>query len=122
MDKAFQILKKLFVGINPRFLFKSYIIAGIIFYFICTNSNEIGYNSFEVLYSFLCFLIFPFSHIVWNDLISTLFGNTLFVLHPAIMIILALIKYLILYVGAVLIAPIGIIYILINQKYHSKKV
>ncbi len=117
MNKFLNIVKNLFLGMKPGFILKSYIFAGIIFYFTVIKANQPFLMS---VYLFLCLLVFPFANLIWNDLAITLFGNTFLIMNPILMFSFKLIKYLFLYAFALFIAPLGIIYIIFNQKILSK--
>lgn len=125
MNQVLKLVKKIILGMNPSFIFKSYIISGILFYFFIIRgmslSTHFRFNDFIMIIWFLCStLVFPLCNVVWNDLMITLFNGFIVVLPLPFMLLWKLFKYVVLWMVAPFVAPIGILYILLNQKIFEK--
>lgn len=125
MNRILTLIKKLILGMNPGFIFKSYIFSGILFYFFIIKgmggSTHFGLNDFIMVIWFLfATIVFPLCNVVWNDLMVTLFNGFIIVLPLPLMLLWKVFKYVILWMVAPFVAPIGIIYILLNQKLLEK--
>jgi hypothetical protein len=66
-------------------------------------------------------ILFPFATVVWDDLISLMTGGMVFILPLPIMLIWKVVKIALLYMFTIVIAPIGIIYILLSNKLRNRE-
>lgn len=109
-----MFVKKIFDGIDRQYLIRSYVfsLAFTIFLFVIADLYFT-----MVFFLILNLILYPFSSVVWDDLIVFLTGgNMMFILPIPFMIAWKFIKFFILYIFALIIGPIGIIYILINNR------
>lgn len=125
MNRFLVLVKKLILGMNSGFIFKSYIISGILFYFFIIKgafcSPHFGSTEFIMtIWCLIATIVFPLCNVVWNDLMFTLFNGYIFAFALPIMLLWKLFKYIMLWIVAPFVAPIGIIYILLNQKRFEK--
>lgn len=125
MNKILMFIKRLFLAIDSTFIFKSYVFSGILFYFIgikgMLGSMNFGFGDvITIIWLLVATIVFPLCNVVWNDLISALFGGFIVILPLPIMAFWKFFKYLMLWFVAPIVAPIGIIYILLNQKLFEK--
>ena len=125
MNRFLVLVKKLILGMNPGFIFKSYIISGILFYFIAIqgirSSMHFGVGELiTILWLLVATIVFPLCNVVWNDLMFTLFNGFIVALPLPVMLLWKFVKYVMLWAVAPFVAPIGIIYILLNQKLSEK--
>jgi len=125
-----KLIQRIFAGVNKSYLFKSYVISFIIggfFLYSGSFSDIVG-----VVWVIISTILFPFATIVWDDFINTMMNGYSFSFSIILMIIWKIAKVFILYIFAILIAPIGIIYILIatrknfilnseNDYYHKQQ-
>lgn len=112
---SMSVIKDLFLEFNMAFLIKSYIIGCILFYFSYIKSE-----TFELPLALINLILFPFANLVWNGIYNTLFGGVRFVINIFVLIILVIVKYIFIYTSAVLIAPIGIIYLYFCSKNRKQ--
>lgn len=125
MNRFLLLVKKLILGMNPGFIFKSYIISGILFYFfgikgmLSTMHFEVS-AVISIIWLLVATIVFPLCNVVWNDLMFTLFNGFIVALPLPVMLLWKFFKYVMLWAVAPFVAPIGIIYILLNQKLFEK--
>lgn len=110
-----MFVKQLFAGVDRQYLVKSYIFGMIITALALSIADSMG----KVIFCIVSFILFPFATIVWDDLMSTLMGGTVLILPLPIMIVWKMFKILMLYVFTILIAPLGMIYILYMNRAQS---
>ncbi|TES48501.1 hypothetical protein [Shouchella lehensis] len=72
------------------------------------------------LFFLLNFFLFPFATVVWDDLIDLLLSGNQLLLPLLFVIPWKMFKMIILYMFAIVIAPIGLIYIYISNGYYKK--
>jgi hypothetical protein len=91
-----------------------------VFSVICTIlfwQTQAGNHSLGILlFCGASLILFPFATVVWDDLISLMTGGMVFILPLPIMLIWKVIKIGLLYTFSIIIAPIGITYILLANK------
>lgn len=113
------IFKRLFSGVQKEYLYKSYLISFLITALILICQVQSGFQEMSfIIWVWILgsFVLFPFSAIVWDDLINLLTNGTIFVLPGWLMVIWKLFKVMMLYTFSFVVAPFGIIYILIKNK------
>ncbi|MDF2536476.1 MAG: hypothetical protein K0R18_2638 [Bacillales bacterium] len=108
-------VKSIFKEVEPSYLIKSYIIAAIIFFVFKSANLGIG----PTIYTFICALLFPFSAIVWDSFAGLMMGNNMLILPIPVVLIWKFIKFLVLFMFAVFIAPIGVLYLAIRANSHQ---
>ena len=114
-------LKKLFGGLDTKFLIKHYVIS-IICCIILINgwSAKGGFGVLLGLVIAINTILFPFSIIFWDvfleKIITLVFGDSTFILPIYGVLIYKILKILILYTCTFLVAPLGIIYVIIKNK------
>lgn len=119
MESVTQFIRKIFSGVDTAYLIKSYFVS-FVFLAVCLwamNGQEAGLYMYT--YVFVSFLLFPFSSILWDDLINTIMDGNTFILPIYFFVVWKIIKVTILYGFAVFIAPIGLIYVYVSNGFHK---
>lgn len=114
-----NFLRKMYSGVDTRYLIKSYFFS-IIILILLFSSADSHTSLFAYIYVVICGLLFPFATIVWDDFIGTIMGNTILILPLPFMLMWKIFKILILFIFTPIIAPIGFIYIYIGNGYHKR--
>lgn len=108
-------------GIDRRYLIKSYIFGALIFsMFLYVLMLTGDFHFIVFLFFLLNFFLFPFATVVWDDLIDLLLSGNQLLLPLLFVIPWKMFKMIILYMFAIVIAPIGLIYIYISNGYYKK--
>ncbi|WP_066229025.1 hypothetical protein [Metabacillus fastidiosus] len=115
-----MFLTKLFNGIDRGYLIKSYIVA-VIFTYLLWQTQEGNHSLTLIIFCGVNLILFPFASVVWDDLISLMTGGMVVILPLPFLIIWKLIKIFLLYTFTIIIAPIGIIYILLANRLRNKE-
>ncbi|MCJ8342837.1 MAG: hypothetical protein MJH09_08330 [Cetobacterium sp.] len=117
MENIKKIIKEILTSIDKTFLFRQYFFA-IVFFFIMSS---MGINSF---YGYIVLIIntilYPFAVLTFDSAISFIMDNQVFILPVFLMIFVKILKFCLIYVFTILIAPISIIYILIRNRIPNK--
>lgn len=127
-----NLIKRSFISLHPAFLIKSYIIATVLFTFFTWSffidfPTNIEYTPLVIMG--LDFLLFPFAYLVYNDLRASLFSNEsktsffgsglLLVIYLIIKFFITLLLYGLLFGFSIIIGPIGLIYLNIQNNKIS---
>lgn len=110
-----NVIKNIFTQLEPSYLIKSYIISFVISYmcfFYVFADADLAMKVIVIIN----LILFPFSAIVYDSLIDLFFNGMVIILPIPIMVFYKLMKVVLLYSFAILIAPFGIIYLLIRPK------
>jgi len=115
-------IRNLFKSVDTRYLVKSYaisIVVGIIF--ILAYIERPGPASFyeHPFYIVICMVLFPFSALVWDELIDLFMSGNTLILPLVPLIVWKTLKILYLFILSVIIAPIGILYIVFSNRKAS---
>jgi hypothetical protein len=113
-----QGFKNLLNGIDRGFLVRSYFFSAILwlFFFIGFSDMPGGGTGMQV-YATICAILFPFADVLWNDLTHFLTGGGLNLFWSIKgFFIWKIVKLVLLFTFAPLIAPIGMIYIAWGNK------
>lgn len=108
-------IRNIFGQFNLSYLIKSYIISAIMTY-VCWNHVFVDNPSFPKFLLIINLLLFPFATIIYDTIVDLLSGGTVFILPIPILIFYKLFKILFLYMFAILLAPIGIIFLYIRSR------
>lgn len=110
-ETFFKFIFNSFKKIRTGFLIKSYVFSSIIFY-ICLITSISGFTQF---YCTLCWLVYPFGDVVWNDFIIKATDGRGDDIDAAanewVFLIKKCIKLGLLFFFAPIIAPVGLIYL-----------
>ncbi|AIC94443.1 hypothetical protein [Shouchella lehensis] len=121
MNTIFNFAKKMINGMDRRYLIKSYIFGALIFsMFLYVLMLTGDFHFIVFLFFLLNFFLFPFATVVWDDLIDLLLSGNQLLLPILFVIPWKMFKMIILYMFAIVIAPIGLIYIYISNGYYKK--
>jgi hypothetical protein len=116
-----KFLTVIFHGIDRTFLVRSYLISicmTVIIIYLLTHGTRM--TTFAFLWMGLNMVLYPFSDVVWTDGINFLFGNNIFLyqVSPVWIVVWKLIKVFLLYMLAVFIAPVGLIYVYLANRHY----
>ncbi|SMP57373.1 hypothetical protein [Anoxynatronum buryatiense] len=92
---------------------KNYIIAIVLSFLVFSG----GVDVLTMLFVIVSAALFPFSALVWDELMNLMMGGNFIILPLPIMLVWKLFKLLLLFLFAFIIAPVGIAYIAIRNKY-----
>ncbi|PAE96719.1 hypothetical protein CHH70_01030 [Shouchella clausii] len=115
-----MFLARLFNGIDRQYLVKSYIISIVctfLFWQIQDGNQSLGL----IIFCGINLVLFPFATVVWDDFISLMTGGISIELPLLIFLMWKVFKIAILYVFTIIIAPLGIIYVLIANKLGNRQ-
>ncbi len=115
-----NFIQKLFSGVNPQYLFKSYFFSAVLSITFLYISLQSVTPVFMYLYLIFCGFLFPFASIVWDDFISTIMGDHIIMLPLPFMLLWKVVKIFALYFFTPLIAPVGILYIYFANGFHKR--
>lgn len=106
-------VKSIINGVDRRYLVKNYIIAIVLSFLVFSG----GVDVLTMLFVIVSAALFPFSALVWDELMNLMMGGNFIILPLPIMLVWKLFKLLLLFLFAFIIAPVGIAYIAIRNKY-----
>lgn len=115
-----KFIKSLFASIQPAFIIKSYLVSAVVVALMI--ASPIG-DTATTVWVIACAILFPFANVVVNDLKAVLFsGGGVGLYLPAILFIAIKIGVTVgVFAATPIIAPIGIIYLLIRGRMGTKK-
>lgn len=117
MENVKKIIKEIFSSVDRTFLFRQYFFA-IVFFLIMMFGN---FPSFSVLILLIInTILYPFARITFDSAFSFLIGNQIFILPIFLMFFIKIVKFILIYLFAIFIAPISIIYILMRNRIPNK--
>lgn len=108
-------LRRIFSGVQPSYLIRSYLI-GLIFFALMfgmalsaetKNGMPIGLIAFATIST----LLFPFAKLVWDELRDLAFGNNVFFMNAIFLFMLKWFVNGFLWACAIFVAPVGILYL-----------
>jgi len=108
-----QFLRRIFGSVDRAYLIRAYIISFAIFAFYAAIFSRGTHTIYPSAWAFLIVntILFPFSKLVWDEIMSLLLGRNMFIL-PAIFLMFAkLIINVALWAGAIFVAPLGILWL-----------
>lgn len=119
MDKIKSIIGEL----DSDYLRRNYIIGGswgaFFILSLVSSSEDNMFTLAAVLYFSLCIYLFPFAAYVWDGIVNVVLGDTVIFLPLLIMLMWKTTKVGMLFTFAVFVAPLGIVYLLFQQKKRS---
>ncbi len=110
-----NFLRRIFGGVQPSYIVRSYLI-GLIFFALIVgmalsaetkNGTPIGLIVFAVLNT----LLFPFAKLIWDELRNLAFGNNVIFMNAIFLFMLKWFVNAMLWAFAIFVAPIGILYL-----------
>lgn len=110
-----SFFRRIFGGVQPSFLVRSYLI-GLIF-FVVAISMPLGAepkNSAHIvliMYAALSTVLFPFAKLSWDELRDLVFGNNVIFMNAVSLLMLKWTVNILLWASAIFIAPVGILYL-----------
>lgn len=110
-----DFVSRIFGAINPRFLARSYLLGAAIFALVTWLSlqadGDLGRALPAILLGVVSTLLFPFAKLVWNSARDFIMGDNLVVMNALVVFAAKFAVNLVLWMFAVLVAPIGVIYL-----------
>lgn len=106
-------LRRIFGSVDRAYLIRAYIISFAIFAFCAAIFSRDTHQThpFEWVFFIVNTILFPFSKLVWDEIMALLLGRNMFFL-PAIFLMLAkLMINIFLWGGAIFVAPLGILWL-----------
>lgn len=108
-----QFLRRIFGSVDRAYLTRAYIIGIAIFALYAFGLSRGAQPAPLAIWLVLAVdtLLFPFSKLVWDEVMALLLGRNMFIL-PAMFLMLAkLVINVALWAGAIFVAPLGILWL-----------
>lgn len=122
-----NFVKNIFVAVSPRYLIRAYVISfAMLAIWLFANNAAVQGSSKVFWYSYLLLslILFPFAKLVWDEIRDTLVGNnsiTYFGLWAiGVNYILKLMVNFALWAFSIFIAPLGILYLWLQNRKASE--
>lgn len=120
--KAFT--KRIFGAVEPRYLTRAYLISAAlliyaIWYFATQANLQPHQKGIMFAYAVLSAILFPFAKLVWDEIRNTIMGSTVMFYDgwTALMgFVLKIIVNVLIWFCAILIAPLGILYLWVRTR------
>ncbi|BCH67931.1 MULTISPECIES: hypothetical protein [Rhizobium/Agrobacterium group] len=110
-----KFLQRIFSGVRPIYLIRSYLISlfffGLMLSTVLNAETKTSTPIGTIVFSTSSAVLFPFAKLVWDELRDLAFGNNIIFMNAVFLLILKLFVNVLLWGGAVFIAPIGILYL-----------
>lgn len=110
-----KALRTTFGQFDLSYLIKTYIFSIVLAYFFWNYVFVDGAISVKI-FIIVNMILFPFATIIYDSLIELLFGGHVLVLPIIILILYKFIKLFFLYMTAIILAPIGFLFLYIRSK------
>jgi len=110
-----NFIRRIFSGVQPTYLIRSYLI-GLIFFALIVgmalsaetkSGTPVGLLAFGTLST----LLFPFAKLVWDELRDLAFGNNVIFMNAIFLFMLKWFVNGFLWAFAIFVAPVGILYL-----------
>ena len=111
-----EFIKKIFGSIKTSYLIRAYILGGIFTGLLIYPALQSNKGHLNILYAIVCFILFPFSKLVYDEIKRVMLGNNIFIVNLIILLPMKFIINVLLYCFAIIIAPIGILYLILRIK------
>ncbi len=119
-----NLIKQIFGSLDNTFIIRNYVIGiiltGLFLVAEFSGTNKIGFYIFAGLYALISLLLFPFSKYLYGEIVGFIFKDVVFFRNIIIHVIWSGIRDLILFLFSIIIAPIGIVVLLLRVKYMKK--
>lgn len=118
-----NFLKSIFGAMNRRYLVRAYVIGLAFFAFLMATilgSNSEQNPSFMIGFLTASLLLFPFAKLVWDELRTFIMGDTIIFQSVPMHFIGKYIVNGLLFATAILIAPLGILYLWLCNRGSSE--
>lgn len=119
MEHIKRIIKEIFSSVDTYFLVRQYFFSIAVFLFWIFEKSNV-FNLKEFLFILLSTILYPFARITFDYVFSFLFGNTTFIFPIILMFFIKIAKFVLLYSFSIFIAPISIVFILIQNRVSNK--
>lgn len=108
-----SFLTKIFSGVKLPYLIRAYILSAVIFLLLryVASQGALADNSGFLIFNILSLILFPYAKLVWDEMKALLMGDNIFILPLFLMLFAKLFINLMLWGFAVLIAPLGILWV-----------
>lgn len=110
-----NFVKRIFGAVDGGYLVRAYLISAIFLaFFIWVVFNSIAPIYSETVDPFwlaLCFLLFPFAKLAWDEVASLLLGNNVLFLNAVFLYGAKIVINTLLWGFAWIVAPLGILYL-----------
>ncbi|WP_429933039.1 hypothetical protein [Agrobacterium vitis] len=110
-----KFLQRIFSGVRPSYLIRSYLISlfffGLMLSTVLNAETKTSTPIGTIVFATSSAVLFPFAKLVWDELRDLAFGNNIIFMNAVFLFILKLFVNVLLWGGAVFIAPIGILYL-----------
>ncbi|EDL52207.1 hypothetical protein VSAK1_26645 [Vibrio mediterranei AK1] len=108
-----DFLKYTFGGLKTSYLIRQYIFGMLIsfFYFNVATTNGQSLSAAIIAFFVINALLYPYSRFVYESIVEFVIGDNVFYVNGILMLFIKAITMILCWVAAILIAPIGLIYI-----------
>jgi hypothetical protein len=110
---AMSFLTKIFSGVKLPYLIRAYILSAVIFLLLryVASQGALADDGGFLIFNILSLILFPYAKLVWDEMKALLMGDNIFILPLFLMLFAKLFINLMLWGFAVLIAPLGILWV-----------
>ena len=114
-----SITSKTFGGLTKEYYIRNFLfgLAIFILYFFVMKNKQISFYAFFIPTLFL----YPYSRFVYESIANYIVGNNLFFVEMRFFIIIKIITIFLCFVFAIVIAPIGLLYLYFHHTKQEKK-
>jgi len=115
-----NFVKRIFGAVDRSYLVRAYLISAAFLAFfvwvVFNSSTPIYSNSVDPLWLVVCFFLFPFAKLAWDEAISLILGNNVLFLNAVFLYGAKLVINILLWGFAWIVAPMGIIYLILRTR------
>lgn len=108
-----ELVRRIFGGVDRAYLIRAYVIGIVLFaayaWFVSQGTTPAPTGIY--VYFAISTLLFPFSKLVWDEIMSLMLGRNMFVMNAVFMIVIKLFINVLLWGCAVFVAPLGILWL-----------
>jgi len=106
-------LRRIFGAVDRTYLVRAYVIGIAIFAFYgwMFAQSHVPFRSSMWFFFGLSTLLFPFAKLVWDEIMGMLMGRNIVIMPALILFFVKLMVNVLLWAAAILIAPLGVLYL-----------
>lgn len=115
-----SFLQKTFGGLNPRYYWRHFFFAvafAALLIYVALNGKQAPDNGFYV-YAIINTLLYPYTRFVWESCVNFILGDNIFVVNVWLLLLTKLFTIALCWSLAMVIAPLGLIYLYFH---HAKQ-
>jgi len=116
-----KFLTTIYGTLSLSYLIKQYVFGGLMYaLMLYANGASPLHKTGVFIFLTLSLVLYPFAMFVYDSIINTLIDNWIIPVPAVLLLIWLPIKIVLIFVFAVLIAPIGILYLYVTRRRHQQ--